>query len=142
MIKLEHANICVTDIDAMIKFLKIVCPEFVIRKDDSSLAGHRWVHIGTDATYIALQESLPDSKPSWIPYLGVPGINHLAYEVDNVDSIRERLIKAGYKESTVPNKHPYRKRIYFYDPEGNDWEFIQYLSDDPKKRHDYDTPDK
>lgn len=20
--------------------------------------------------------------------------------------------------------HPHRKRVYFYDPEGNDWEFV------------------
>jgi hypothetical protein len=29
---------------------------------------------------------------------------------------------AGYRNSTPPNAHPYRKRLYFYDPEGNDWE--------------------
>ncbi len=68
-------------------------------------------------------------------------MNHLAYEVDDVDAIRKRLLDAGYRESTVPNKHPYRKRIYFYDPEGNDWEFIQYYSDDPQKRNGYEIAD-
>ena len=48
---------------------------------------------------------------------------------------------AGYKESTPPNTHPHRKRVYFYDPEGNDWEFVQYFSDDPAERNDYDTLD-
>ncbi len=138
--KLEHANICVTDIDRMIGFLKTTFPEFIIRHDGNS-KGRRWVHIGTDKTYIALQEASAERDTTWVPYSGVPGINHLAYEVDDVDSIRERLLKAGYRESTVPNKHPYRKRIYFYDPEGNDWEFIQYYSDDPKKRNDYDIVD-
>jgi hypothetical protein len=38
--------------------------------------------------------------------------------------------------------HPYRKRVYFHDLEGNDWEFVQYLSDDPAKRHDYELPDR
>lgn len=29
-----------------------------------------------------------------------------------------------------------------FDCDGNDWEFIQYLTEDPKKRHDYAIPDK
>ena len=29
-----------------------------------------------------------------------------------------------------------------FDPDGNDWEFIQYLTDNPAKRHDYTIPDK
>ena len=36
---------------------------------------------------------------------------------------------------------PYRKRVYFTDPEGNDWEFVQYSSDDPAERNDYEHPD-
>ena len=75
------------------------------------------------------------------PYTGEPGINHLGYEVSDVDALRTRLLAAGYRESTVPNAHPQRKRVYFYDPEGNDWEFVQYFSDDPAERNDYDLPD-
>ena len=43
-------------------------------------------------------------------------------------------------DSTVPNDHPHRRRVYFHDPDGNDWEFIQYLTDDPALRHDYTLP--
>jgi catechol 2,3-dioxygenase-like lactoylglutathione lyase family enzyme len=72
----------------------------------------------------------------------LPGLNHLAYKVDDVDALHGRLLAAGYRDSTLPNKHAHRKRIYFYDPEGNDWEFVQYLTDDPAKRHDYEPPDR
>jgi catechol 2,3-dioxygenase-like lactoylglutathione lyase family enzyme len=72
----------------------------------------------------------------------MPGVNHLAYEVDDVDALRNRMTAAGYMDSTPPNSHPYRKRLYFYDPEGNDWEFVQYLSQDPAKRNDYKVPDR
>ena len=99
------------------------------------------MHIGTDDTYIALNPASMEPQTPWRPYEGVPGINHLAYEVDDVEALRGRLKSAGYKDSTVPNAHPYRKRVYFYDPEGNDWEFVQYLSDDPAKRNDYHLPD-
>jgi hypothetical protein len=35
--------------------------------------------------------------------------------------------------------HAHRRRIDFNDREGNDWEFVQYLSDDPAKRNDYEA---
>jgi hypothetical protein len=38
----------------------------------------------------------------------------------------------------VPNHHPHRQRVYFLDPEGNDWEFVQYFSADPAERNDYE----
>jgi catechol 2,3-dioxygenase-like lactoylglutathione lyase family enzyme len=76
-----------------------------------------------------------------MPYSGEPGVNHLAYEVDDVESLRARLMAAGFRESTVPNAHPHRKRVYFYDPDGNDWEFVQYFSQDPAERNDYELPD-
>lgn len=64
-------------------------------------------------------------------------MNHLAYEIDDVEALRARMAAAGFRDTTVPNKHPFRKRVYFYDSEGNDWEFVQYLSDDPAMRNDY-----
>jgi catechol 2,3-dioxygenase-like lactoylglutathione lyase family enzyme len=141
-VRLEHANLHVRDIDATIRFLRAAFPEFRLRFDGLDPRGFRWVHIGTDDTYIALTQSTADPKERWHPYGGIPGVNHLAYEVDDVEVLRERLKSAGYQDSTVSNKHPYRKRIYFYDPDGNDWEFVQYLSTDPAKRNDYALPDR
>lgn len=135
--KIEHANICVRDIDAMIQFLLTAFPEFKIRRDAISEDGSRWVHIGTDDIYFALEQATNEPSEKWIPYDGKPGVNHLGFEVENVDVVRDRLKFAGFTDSTVPNDHPHRKRVYFYDPEGNDWEFVQYLSDDPEKRNDY-----
>jgi catechol 2,3-dioxygenase-like lactoylglutathione lyase family enzyme len=140
-VRLEHANLIVRDIDATIHFLRAAFPEFRIRFDGEDPHGRRWVHIGTDDTYVALTQSTAEPDRPWTPYAGVPGVNHLAYEVDDADALRERLRAAGYKDSTIPNEHQYRKRVYFYDPDGNDWEFVQYLSDDPAKRHDYTLPE-
>ena len=139
--RLEHANICVRDIEPMVHFLKTAFPEFRMRGEGKSRDGTRWVHIGTNDTYIALGQAKADSKRHWMPYSGEPGVNHLAYEVDDAESLRARLKAAGYRESTVPNVHPHRKRVYFYDPDGNDWEFVQYFSQDPAKRNDYELPD-
>jgi len=139
--RLEHANITVQDIDAAILFLRTAFPEFRIRFDRTDPRGRRWVHVGTDDCYICLTQSTAVPEQRWAPYSGFPGINHLGYEVDDVEALRERLRSAGYQDSTVPNNHPYRKRIYFHDRDGNDWEFVQYLSDDPAKRNDYELCD-
>lgn len=139
-IRIEHANMIVRDIDATVQFLETAFPEFRVRREGES-NGRRWLHIGTDDTYIALNEATAEPAESWVPYSGKPGVNHLGYEVDDADALRERMLAAGYEDSTVPNKHPYRKRVYFHDPDGNDWEFVEYLRDDPAKRNDYDLPD-
>lgn len=140
--RLEHANVCVHDVDGVIRFLQTAFPDFAIRRDSVSESGRRWVHIGTDETYVALNQADADSPSSGPPYAGKAGLNHLAYVVDDADSLRNRMLEAGYKESTPPNNHPHRKRVYFYDPCENDWEFVEYLSDDPNERHDYDLPDR
>ena len=138
-VRLEHANLSVHDIDATIRFLRTAFPEFRVRRDTTDPDGSRWVHVGTDETYIALNQARAQRGNA---SRGTP-LNHLAYEVDDVEAIRKRLSAAGYEENTrVPNSHPYRKRLYFFDSEGTEWEFVQYLSDDPARRHDYELPDR
>jgi len=139
--RLEHANLAVRDVDAAIRFVQTAFPEFRVRREGKGWTGARWVHIGTDETYLALNEARSEPAEPWVPYAGKPGLNHLGYEVADVDALRSRMVRAGYPDSTVPNDHPARKRVYFHDAEGNDWEFVQYLSDDPAQRHDYDLPD-
>ena len=140
--RLEHANLRVHAIDAVVRFLMTAFPDFKIRRDATDPDGSRWVHVGSNETYIALNQAKPEESRRSTPYKGRPGLNHLAYEVDDVEALRARLRAAGYRDSTVPNAHPYRTRVYFYDPEGNDWKFVQYLADDPEKRHDYELPDR
>ena len=141
MIRIEHANLAVRDVDAMVRFVTTAFPEFRVRREGKSWQGARWLHIGTDDTYLALNEAREEPAEAWVPYGGKPGLNHLGYEVDDVDALRERLRAAGYRDSTVPNAHPHRKRVYFYDVEGNDWEFVEYFSDDPALRNDYELQD-
>ncbi len=139
-IRLEHANMVVRDFEATVRFLNAAFPEFRVRREGLN-EGLRWMHIGTDNTYIALNEASEEPAENWAPYSGKPGVNHLGYEVEDVDALRERLTAAGFRDSTYPNNHPHRKRVYFHDADGNDWEFVEYLSSDPAKRNDYDLPD-
>ena len=139
--QLEHANLCVSDIDGMIMFLQTALPDFIIRHDEPDNYGDRWVHIGNDKTYIALNNSTQKDSSDWIPYSGKLGVNHLGYMVDSVEQVRSRLRAAGYIESTVENNHLFRKRLYFYDSEGRDWEFVEYLSKNVEERNDYTLDD-
>jgi catechol 2,3-dioxygenase-like lactoylglutathione lyase family enzyme len=125
----------------MIRFLKTAFPEFRMRGGGTTPGKGRWVHFGTDVTYIALNEATKPPAEPWVPYAGAPGMNHLGFAVDDVEALRVRMSAAGYRDSTVPNAHPHRRRVYFYDPEGNDWEFIEYASDNPAKRNDYELAD-
>ena len=136
-VRLEHANLSVASIDGMIQFLQTAFPSFAIRHDETDADGRRWVHIGNDETYIALNKATVLPPESWVPYGGKPGTNHLGFEVDDADALRARMNAAGFRDSTYPNNHPHRRRVYFYDNEGNDWEFVQYLSDDTTERNDY-----
>jgi catechol 2,3-dioxygenase-like lactoylglutathione lyase family enzyme len=140
--RLEHANVQVRNVDAAIRFITTALPDFRVRHDSGGAAADRWVHVGTDASYIALSQSTVEPSEPWVPYSGRPGVNHLAFEVDDVDAVRDRLTRAGYRDTTVDNRHPHRRRVYFSDSEGNDWEFIEYTTDDPGARHDYTLPDR
>jgi catechol 2,3-dioxygenase-like lactoylglutathione lyase family enzyme len=138
-VRLDHANLIVRDIDETTRFLQTAFLDFRVRGSGGT-RGARWVHVGNDVTYLALNEATPDAE-QWVPYSGKPGLNHLGFEVDDAEELRDRMRAAGYKDTSVPNSHPARTRVYFNDLDGNDWEFVQYLTDDPDKRNDYTLPD-
>jgi catechol 2,3-dioxygenase-like lactoylglutathione lyase family enzyme len=136
-VRLDHANLSVRDLGATIRFLTTAFPEFRVRGRGGDCAGWEWVHVGNDETYVALLAASGASAEPFVPYAGSPGLNHLGFEVDDAAALRERMLAAGYRETTTPNAHPHRRRVYFADAEGNDWEFVEYLSRDPAERNDY-----
>ncbi len=135
-LRLDHANLLVRDIDGMIRFLRTAVPALQVRGGGGAGAD-RWVHLGTPDLYLALEQATAEPAERWTPYEGKPGTNHLGIEVDDADAVRMRLRDAGYRDTTYPNAHPHRNRVYFRDGEGNDWEFVEYRSSDPFQRHDY-----
>jgi len=137
--RLEHANLSVHDLSAALRFLQAAFPEFRIRHQSTRMPGETWIHMGTDDTYLALNE-IPAGREV-APAGRGSVLNHLAFEVDDVEAVRARLRAAGFDESGVAEMHPYRKRVYFFDADGNDWEFVQYLAEEPAQRHDYTLPD-
>jgi catechol 2,3-dioxygenase-like lactoylglutathione lyase family enzyme len=129
--RLEHANLSVGSIDAMLRFLQAAFPECRLRGGGVQ-EGVRWAHVGTDDSYIALTEV---GRPA--PEVG--DLNHLGYVVDDVEALAQRLTAAGFREGFRSPPHPHRKRRYFHDPDDREWEFVEYLSDDPAQRNDYSS---
>jgi catechol 2,3-dioxygenase-like lactoylglutathione lyase family enzyme len=129
--QLEHANMRVKDVDETVRFLTTAMPNFKVRGGHTE-GDEKWLHIGTESTYLCLNEDKAETQPQ-----RGPGLNHVGFIVDDAEAIRGRLEKAGYKEGFVPEPHPHRKRIYYTDGNGTEWEFVQYFSDDPSERNDY-----
>jgi catechol 2,3-dioxygenase-like lactoylglutathione lyase family enzyme len=131
----EHANITVNDIDETILFLTTALPDFIVRHD-SGPGPKRWVHLGTESTYISINQleapagKFFEQRP--------PGYNHLGFAVADADALRKRMLNAGYREGFVPDPHPNRKRVYFIDNDNMQYEFVQYYSDDTAKRNSYE----
>ncbi len=61
--QLEHANLQVRDIDDSLRFLQTAFPDFRVRAEGLTLQGWRWVHIGSDETYVNLSHA-PDTDAS------------------------------------------------------------------------------
>lgn len=135
---LEHANVTVPSIDAAIEFLMLVDPNFVVRHDETPAGSYRWAHVGTQTHYIALQEPHLDAGENIArrPYKDF-GVNHLAFVVPNLDEVTGRLDAAGFQRSIAASAHSARKRAYFYDRSGFEWELIEYLTDVLEERNAY-----
>ena len=139
MTRIEHANITVPSIDTALEFIPIVAPDFTIRRDEVSERGYRWVHVGNEQSYFALQEPHPGFEPQ-SPHEAYRnfGVNHLCLTIDDAAAVEKLLLQNGYKPNGPMIEETYRKRIYFYDHTGIEWEMIEYLSDLPDKKYLYE----
>lgn len=139
MTQLEHANITVPDIDAAIRFLQIVAPDFSVRRDGLAEQGYRWVHFGNDHSYIALQAAHIGVRASDAlePYINY-GVNHLGLRIDDAASVEAKLIEAGYRQNGPMINDTHRRRLYFYDEAGLEWELVEYTSSIPDQMNLYE----
>ena len=135
-IYLEHANITVNNLDTAVDFFQAAFPDFQIRGGGDT-NGRKWIHLGNDITYIALNETLVQKMN--VKDYTQPGINHLGFVVEDVNVIAERLLAAGYQRDYPKQEENYRIRDYFADADGNQYEFVQYLSDSIDERNFYDA---
>ena len=129
--EVEHTNINVKKLDETVAFLTTALPHFQVRHRGLDPQGVPWLHIGTEKTYIALNQPAREIGDE------LPRFNHIGFVVEDAEAVKSRCLEAGYEEGFVTPPNPYRKRVYILDNEGLEWEFVEYLSDDAAKRNDY-----
>lgn len=126
MIRLEHANLVVTDIQPTLEFLLTAFPKWKVRGGSAKTdqVQRKWVHVGDDDTYLTLNDGAVGKNRDLDS--NKPGLAHLGFEVTNLDCIVDRLTAKGFAIDIVGREHPYRKSIYFCEPAGFQFEFIEY----------------
>ena len=138
MVRLEHVNLVVKNIETTKEFLLTAFPQWRVRGSGSSEwygKERNWAHIGDDDYYITLNEPAEGENRDLRGHS--PGLAHIGFAVEDSDAVRDNLQNKGYEIATIAADHPYRKSIYFIDPEGFEFEFIQYLSENPAEKNMY-----
>ncbi|MGJ8679442.1 VOC family protein [Paraglaciecola sp.] len=137
--RLEHLNLVVSDMEATLAFYQATFPHWRVRgegQQDWFGVSRQWVHFGDDYQYITFNDSGTgqnrDLKSNQL------GLAHFAYVTDDIEAVIQRLNEAGFEIAKVGQNTEFRKNIYFIDPNGFEVEFVQYLSDLPKERNDYE----
>lgn len=136
MMQLEHVNLVVKDIEAMLTFYRAVFPHWQIRdqgKGEWFGKPRNWIHFGDDYHYIAMSDHGEGNNRNLDGHQ--VGFAHFAYVTDNLDAVITRLQNAGFEIAKNGGDNPYRKNIYFFDPAGFEVEFVEYLTDIPELRN-------
>lgn len=133
---LEHVNLVVADMDAMLHFYRAAFPHWRIRDEghgDWYGKPRKWLHFGDDYHYLALSDH-GEGQNRKLEGHSV-GLAHFAYVTHNLTAVINRLQNAGYAIAKPGATEPYRKNVYFIDPAGFEVEFVEYLSDLPQQRN-------
>lgn len=138
MMKLEHANLVVKEIKPTLDFLLTAFPRWKVRGSGKSAwndTQRNWVHVGNTDYYITLNDHAKGERRD--NQGEKPGLAHLGFAVSDLNDVIERLTKKGYEIDIIGRDHPYRQSIYFCDPAGCQFEFIQYKSVIPEEKNMY-----
>lgn len=134
--RLEHVNITVKNMEETLAFYQVAFPHWQIRmQGDSEWYGvqRKWLHFGDEYNYLTFNDNATGNGRNLKS--NTLGVAHLGFEVHNLDKVIARLQTAGYAPSHEGAMHPFRKNVYFIDPNGFELEFVQYLSDLPSERN-------
>ena len=136
MIKLEHINMVVSDLDKSLVFYRAAFPHWKVRAEGSRLwydKPSNWIHFGDDYQYLALSDHGEGDNRDLTGHS--VGLAHIAFEVTNIDAMIERLAQHGFDIALDGADSRVRKNVYFLDPDGFEVEFIEYLTDIPAERN-------
>ena len=107
---LEHLNMTSTDVDETVRFLLTAMPEFSIRGGGGGEKAQRWVHVGTEDSYLCVEDRGATERGPHQPYVH-PGMNHIGFVVEDAAAVSRRLLEAGYAQASVLLLRPRWERV-------------------------------
>ena len=124
MARLEHVNVTVADPDGT---AKVLCDLFdwKVRWAGPAMDTGRTVHVGDDASYVALFSYGEPEKRQQDSYRTLGGLNHIAVVVDDIEEAEMRVKAAGCVPGEVYDYEPGR-RFYFVEANGIEIEVVSY----------------
>lgn len=127
MIRLEHANVTVSDPEATAAWLETVFG-WTVRWSGPAMQTGRTVHVGTPEGYIALFCPGETETTDVVSYRTAGMLNHLAVFTDeDIDAVEARVQAAGFTPINHGTYDPGR-RFYFHDADGIEWEVASHQS--------------
>jgi predicted enzyme related to lactoylglutathione lyase len=124
MTRLEHVNITVADPDHTAALFGALFG-WHVRWHGPAKNGGRSVHVGEEASYVALYKGPTAAPGAGDNGLILGGLNHMAVVVDDLDACEARILRAGYVTGNHADYEPGR-RFYFTEENGIEIEVVQY----------------
>ena len=106
---LEHLNRTSTDVDETVRFLLTAMPEFSIRGGGGGEKAQRWVHVGTEDSYLCVEDRGATERGPHQPYVH-PGMNHIGFVVEDAAAVSRRPLEAGYEHAATYVHPPHSHR--------------------------------
>lgn len=135
---IEHVNLTVRDIDRAIAFLQAALPAWRVR-GGGRMEWHgktiRWVHVGDEAQYIALQSD--GEGPGTVDQPHATGAKHVGIVVPSVDEVVQRLAAAGFPLDHWGGKTARRNSAYLMEGDDIQFEFVEYATANLAERAEY-----
>jgi catechol 2,3-dioxygenase-like lactoylglutathione lyase family enzyme len=123
---LEHVNITVSH-PKQVAALLCQLFDWRIRWQGEAKSGGWSVHVGDDASYLALYAMGPAPKPAIDSYTTRGGLNHIGVVVTDLDTTEALVREAGFTPHSHADYEPGR-RFYFDGPDGVEIEVVSYAA--------------
>ncbi len=134
----EHINATVQDIDRALHFITTALPQWRLRGGgtiDWFGKSIRWLHVGSDEHYIALQSGGQGPGPDWQSHR--TAIKHVGIVVPALQEVVTRLQEAGYGLDHWGGETTHRRSVYFMLGDEFQFEFVEYKTQDAALRNTY-----
>lgn len=118
--KLEHVNLTVSDPERLAALLTDLCGWHIRWQGPSMNSGHT-IHIGSDASYLALYTNDHASGG----YAKGQPLNHVGLLVDDLEAAERVVSETGLEPFGHDDYEP-GKRFYFFDWDGIEFEVVSY----------------